>query len=94
MGISNCLLFYLALRCRRARKGKRGYFAMRQSHWGRFPHILYEFQSPSGKLRMVSFVPVSPSKRLLPPPLFKGRVKWGDTLNPHAGGSVDDRTKP
>lgn len=78
MGISNCLLFYLALRRRRLKRGKRGGIYIRRSHWGWFPHVIYQYKNWAGKHRMVSFVPVSPRKRLVPPPLFVGRVKWGD----------------
>lgn len=80
MAKSNCLLFYLALRRRRLRRGKRGYMAVRKSRHGWFPHFLYEYRSPRGQLRMVSFVPKAPEEgRLFPPWKFDGRVKWGDS---------------
>lgn len=72
---SNCLLFALALCARR--RNWRG-LTWRMSHWGPFPHFLYKQALPSGRVRKVSFVPIAPRKRLLPPPLFAGRVKWGD----------------
>lgn len=79
MAKSNCLFFYLALRRRRLRRGKRGYMTVRKSLHGWFPHFLYQYRSPSGRLRLVSFVPTLPVEGLLLPPVrFEGRVKWGD----------------
>jgi hypothetical protein len=73
---SNCLFFFLALRARRARKGKCGYFVMRRSHHCRWlPHILYQYWS-GNRLRMVSFVPTDTSERWFI--IFRGKVKWGD----------------
>lgn len=79
MAESNCLLFYMALRRRRLRRGKRGYMTVRKSLHGWFPHFLYQYKNRKGKYRMVSFVPKEPEEgRLLPPWKFEGRVKWGD----------------
>lgn len=76
--LSNCLFFAVALFARRLVKGERGYFTMRKSDYGRFPHFLYVRVDPTGKERFVSFVPNDPIERDLPPPLFKGHVQWGD----------------
>lgn len=76
---SNCLFFYLALRARRLKRGKRGGVYIRKSHnwWG--PHFIYQYKNRAGKHRMVSFVPTSPKRCLFFPPLkFDGRIKWGD----------------
>jgi hypothetical protein len=29
-------------------------------------------------VRVVSYKPITPRKRRIPPPLFAGKVKWGD----------------
>lgn len=76
--MSNCLLFALALWLRRIRTGRQAYIAIRRSRFGRFPHFLVLCQRRNGTYRLVSFVPVAPRMRLLPPPLFRGRVRWGD----------------
>lgn len=75
---SNCLFFAVALFTRRLAKGERGYFQMRKSDYGRFPHFLYERLDPKGNKRVVSFVPNDPIERDFPPPFFKGHVQWGD----------------
>lgn len=67
---SNCLFFALALFWRRR---WRGYIAIRKSHWGNFPHFLYE----EGRHK-VGYVPIDPRVKTCPPPLFRGRVRWGD----------------
>lgn len=79
MAKSNCLFFYLALRRRQLRKGRRGMLVVRKSLHGWFPHFLYQYRQPKGGHRMVSFVPTDPVNDLLLPPIkFEGRVKWGD----------------
>ncbi|HON29440.1 MAG TPA: hypothetical protein PLN11_00155 [Ottowia sp.] len=42
------------------------------------PHIVYTELTRSGRVRMVSYVPVEPVRRILPPVIFRGRVRWGD----------------
>jgi hypothetical protein len=74
MARSNCLLFAVALYLRRARRGDAGYIVMRRSRFGRFPHFLYLHH----QRRLISFCPTNPKHKLLPPPLFRGSVKWGD----------------
>jgi hypothetical protein len=87
---SNCFFFAVALRMRRAktnakrrkkRDGKRqlwiGYVSVRTSFWGPFFHFLYQERRPYGT-RFISFVPLKPSVRKIPPLLFEGRIKWGD----------------
>lgn len=72
--MSNCLFFAVALWWRR---GGIGYLVMRRSRWGRFPHVLYA-ELRGDRLRIVSYVPLDPKHKTCPPPLFIGRVKWGD----------------
>lgn len=72
---SNCLFFAVALYWRRRRKRREGYVVMRQSRWGWFPHFLY---LESG--RMVSYVPVDPRHKVLPPPIFRGKIRFGDAV--------------
>jgi hypothetical protein len=75
---TNCLLWAWALYWRRHRKGKHGYVALRRSRWGPFPHALYVERRPSGTWRVVSYVPHDPRHKTVPPPVFKGRSRWGD----------------
>lgn len=71
---SNCLFWAVWMWLRR---GRIGYVVVRGSRWGRFPHFLYaEFRH--GHVRVVSYVPTDPRHKTCPPPLFSGRVKWGD----------------
>lgn len=71
---TNCLFWALALYLRRKRVG---YVLVRRSRWGRFPHFLYG-EVRRGRWRIVSYVPVQPRHKECPPPVFAGRVKWGD----------------
>lgn len=65
-------------------KRPRAYFVIRWSDWGWFPHVLYGREvkatpeEPAVRVRVVSYKPVAPKKRRLPPLRFEGRVKWGD----------------
>ena len=68
---SNCLVFALLLAWRR--RGKRGYFAIRKSDSGRFPHFLWVERH-----HIISYKPSHPVDRKCPPALFAGRVAWGD----------------
>jgi hypothetical protein len=81
MKLSNCFIFAVLLWLRRARKGKRAYVTGRLSDMGRFPHFLYE-ELRRGERRIVSYKPIAPKRRILPPLLFKGRVAWGDDAHP------------
>lgn len=85
-GLSNCIIFAIKLYLRRRRKGEEGYLAIRRSRWGKFPHMLYG-RVHNGRARVVSYVPINPKHKMLPPPLFHGRVKWGDEVDhqPPAG---------
>ena len=74
---SNCILAGLLLYWRLKRKGHRVYLSWRWSDHGPFPHCLVSIKRPSG-FRMVSYKPIAPVKRRLPPPLFFGRYCWGD----------------
>lgn len=90
MARSNCILFTCALSWRRWRKLRRdlkrnpklkrppAYFVVRWSHFGPFPHVLYGRETSGGRLRVVSYKPIAPSARRLPPLLFEGKVRWGD----------------
>jgi hypothetical protein len=77
---SNCIVFALLLYLRRRAKGHKGYIIVRRSRWGKFPHVLYmePRADPVAPMRIVSFVPRSPKRRRFPPPMFRGRSKWGD----------------
>jgi hypothetical protein len=89
--VSNCILVAIVLLFRRKasedRRKKNGtpsmrqggdYWVMRKSDYGPFPHVLHGRMGNDGKIRVVSYKPVSPKKRPLPPPLFAGKVVWGD----------------
>nr|WP_145544794.1 hypothetical protein [Variovorax boronicumulans] len=73
MSRSNCLIWAVALYWRRRKKGAAGYLVMRRSRWGRFPHFLYMERG-----RLYSYVPRDPRVKRLPPPVFRGRSKFGD----------------
>lgn len=60
------------------RKGKKGLYVIRRSHWGPFPHVMYGRPRKNGDVAVVGFGPTSPRARWIPPPLFKGKVHWGD----------------
>lgn len=85
---SNCLLFACAVYLARRRAWKRRfadraqwphrYLVPRRSDWGLFPHVAYGEERASGLVRTVGYKPVAPKKRLIPPPLFRGYVAWGD----------------
>lgn len=66
---SNCIIFAVLLYRRR---GGQGYFLVRKSRFGHFPHVMYAERS-----HIVHYVPESPRHRTCPPPVFRGRVKWG-----------------
>jgi hypothetical protein len=81
--LSNCIIWAFLLRRRLARKDHRIHNMKRKSNWGNFQHHLVGIGRPGpngqdDRLRVVSYKPVNPRKRLVPPPLFEGRVKWGD----------------
>lgn len=75
---SNCLVFAVLLYLRRRRRGEEVYMAMRRSRWGKFPHFLVLRRCRDGRFRAVSYKPSDPRERKIPPPLFKGRSRWGD----------------
>lgn len=75
MKLSNCLFWAVGTYIGRRRQGKHGYVAMRKSYWGMFPHFLYIEDG-----RIFSYVPRSPKHRVLPPPLFRGRIRCGDAV--------------
>ena len=75
---SNCLFWSWRLYWRRRRKGREGYLLIRRSRSGAFPHFLYAEFRRCGSLRVVSFKPLAPKEKKLPPPLFRGSSRWGD----------------
>lgn len=75
---SNCLFFALALYRRRRKRGDEVYLAMRRSRWGPFPHVLLMRRCRDGRFRAVSYKPTDAREKKVPPPLFKGRSRWGD----------------
>lgn len=55
----------------------------RRSRSGPFPHALYaELREKTKTVRIVSFKPLAPQEKKLPPPLFKGSSRWGDLPEP------------
>lgn len=74
---TNCIVWAHALKRRRKAKGKSGDVYWRWSRWGPFCHALYG-ETINGRLRMVSYKPTDPKKRLIPPPIFRGASRWGD----------------
>lgn len=74
---SNCLWAAVALYARRKRAGHPAYLLIRRSRWGLFPHVLYA-ERRRGVIRVWSFVPLDPTPRRFPPPIFEGRWRWGD----------------
>jgi len=77
-GYSNCIIFALILYRRRKLKNRRGFLVIRRSHWGPFPHVMFGRLRKNGEIAVVGFGPISPKPRWIPPPLFKGKVHWGD----------------
>ncbi|SEL11593.1 hypothetical protein SAMN05216359_105251 [Roseateles sp. YR242] len=76
---SNCLIWAVCLYLRRRRKGDASiYLSVRRSRWGRFPHFLVMRQRRDGLFRAVSYKPIHPQEKKLPPPVFRGRSRWGD----------------
>lgn len=75
---SNCIMFALRLYWRRRKRGDEVYIAVRRSRWGLFPHVLIMRRCQDGRFRAVSYKPLNPKERKIPPPLFKGSSKWGD----------------
>lgn len=80
--MSNCLFVLILLwwrgRKRRARRRQQGIFerayaTCRRSDAGPFPHFLWREHG-----HFISYKPLRPSKCLVPPPLFRGRIHWGD----------------
>lgn len=89
--LSNCILFAILLLSRRSasddRRRKKStpamrkngeYLVVRWSDWGKFPHVHHGRMGNDSKIRVVSYKPLSPRKRALPPPLFAGKAVWGD----------------
>lgn len=77
-GRSNCLFFGLALYLRRRSRGHECYLQWRRSRAGWFFHCLFNEYRPVSGLRVISFKPVEPIRRRVPPIVFDGYVAWGD----------------
>lgn len=71
---SNCLIFAIWMFIRH----RDSYFIWRRSDYYPGPHFLWGRRANDGRIRVVHLVPHSPRHRLLPPPLFLGRLKRGD----------------
>lgn len=71
--VSNCLFFAVG---RRVTHGGRIVWRKSKNWWG--PHVMW--QAPGGEIEQ--FVPLNPVRRLIPPPLFRGRVARGDPPEP------------
>ena len=71
---TNCFFFAVYLFFKR--KGV-GYISVRWSRWGNFPHFLYE-EMRHGQIKQISYVPINPRHKKIPPLLFKGKIKIGD----------------
>lgn len=75
--LSNCLFFALALLVRR--RGRKRGLVLRHSRLGSsVPHIIYIELRHYG-WREVHFVPEDKRPKSMPPPVFRGHSKWGDT---------------
>lgn len=85
---SNCLLFALRLYYRRKRKGRHGYVTSRESFYGWFPHFMYARFRTDMTIQLVGYVPLNPVMKMLPPPLFRGRVQWGDPIRNDHGSQA------
>lgn len=78
---SNCWIAAKLLYWRLLASGREAYFSQRRTRLGkriRFKHYLVMWRLPSGYVHTVSFKPLQRIRRLLPPPLFRGRITWGD----------------
>lgn len=80
---SNCVFWALALWWRlrkphRRRQARERHLSVRGSRWGPFPHFGVMVGCRDGRYRFVSYKPIAPREKKLPPPLFKGRHRWGD----------------
>lgn len=75
--MTNCLLYALALRWRRFWRGAHCGITWRWSHWGRFPHFIF-VEIRRGQRRQISYKPLAPKRKRVPPLWFKGYVAWGD----------------
>ena len=75
--MTNCLFFAIALYLRRFGKTRRPAIQIRKSDAGCFPHFLYA-ELRRGRVRLISYKPLHPIRRALPPLVFKGSVRWGD----------------
>ena len=74
---TNCIVWAYLLKARRKAKGKRGAVYWRISRWGPFPHALYG-ETINGRFRLVSYKPIHPRHKPIPPLAFSGKSTWGD----------------
>jgi hypothetical protein len=80
--MTNCLFFAIALYLRRRGTANRRYLVARWSDSGPFPHFLYG-ELRRGRARLISYKPLDPHDKTCPPPVFRGRVCWGDAPIKH-----------
>jgi len=75
---SNCFIAAWLLYRRVKRRGKEPYWVERWSRKAPCWHFLVCWRLPSGYVHTVSFKPLNPIRRWLPPLLFPGQLEWGD----------------
>lgn len=51
---------------------------VRWSRWGPFPHVMCAEIRKTGTVRVVSYKPTRPTRKPVPPCLFRGTSRWGD----------------
>lgn len=72
--MSNCLFFALWMWFRHPDS----YLLIRRSHYYPGPHFMWGRRQRNGHWRVVHYVPVIPKPRLIPPLIFRGRLRLGD----------------
>ena len=85
MSRSNCLFWAIAAwwRLRRSKTFRRRvHFDARTSDYTYVPHFGLMLECRDGRFRYVSFKPIDPRRKIIPPPLFHGRMRWGDRPAP------------
>ena len=75
---SNCIIVAVSLWLRRRRVTRRGYVGWRWSDLSWFPHAVY-FEKRDYGFKLVQWKPVNKEFKFIPPPIFRGYIKWGDS---------------
>lgn len=80
---SNCLFWACAMWWRlrkpnRRRGARERQFSWRGSRWGCFPHFGVMVACRDGRFRFISYKPINPRHKALPPPVFEGGPRFGD----------------